>query len=628
MTGPDPLIALAAEVDALSRRLTQVGAELRTLRRTTTPAPTPGAAVVTAEPPTTAPIAGPAAPEQAQAQAPHPATAAQPPIAQVPLAPPPPHPFPLPPGPGEPFPQYQPYTPQPRVSLAERLSQDGAGSRLLAWVGGAVTTLGVVMLLVLAVQRGYLGPVPRVVGGALLGAALVGLALRLNRKPDNRTGALAIAATGFAVLYLDVVATTALYGYFPTWLGLLSGLLVAGAGLWLAVRWDEAVLAVGVVLACAVCAPVITGVLAVELVLFLLVLQLVAAPVHLLRSWPALAVAAGLPPALGALPVLTASGAATSTWLSVAVAVVGVAVAVVSARRSGGNPGLVALLATAPAPVLVTALLLPGGRGELLAGGLTVALLGLWAVLRRTGKPEFGGAFSTAVAAMGLLAAFEATALVSGLRSFGPAVLAESAALAVLAGRTRSRGALVGALGFGVPGLLAALGENLELPLLLGAFSRATPTDLVTGVFTALALAAAAVAVTWAATRAGATPSGPNSWIAAGALVLYSTTGLVVCAALLVSPTVTAFLFGHALVTVAWTVAALVLLNRGVDSAPLRVSGLVLVGAALVKLVLFDLSALSGFARVLAFLGAGLVLLGAGTRYAKLVAAKKNSANS
>ncbi|WP_440900246.1 DUF2339 domain-containing protein [Actinosynnema sp.] len=626
MTGPDPLTALAAEVDALSRRLTQVGAELRTLRRTTTPAPPPEAtttAVTAAEPIAPTPehavgqAVGAATPAQPQAQ-PQPQLTA---TGQVPPAPH--HPFPQPP-----FPQYQPYAPPPRVSLAERLGQDGAGSRLLAWVGGAVTTLGVVMLLVLAVQRGYLGPVPRVVGGALLGAALVGLALRLNRKPDNRTGALAVAATGFAVLYLDVVATTALYGYFPTWLGLLSGLLVAGAGLWLAVRWDEAVLAVGVVLACAVCAPVITGVLAVELVLFLLVLQLVAAPVHLLRSWPVLAVAAGLPPALGALPVLTASGAATSTWLSVAVAVVGLAVAVVSARRTGGNPGLVALLATAPAPVLVAALLLPDGRGELLAGGLAAVLLGLWVVLRRTGKPEFGGAFSTALAAMGLLAAFEATALVSGLRSFGPAVLAESAALAVLAGRTRSRGALVGALAFGVPGLLAALGETLEVSLLLGSFARATPTDLVAGVFTALALAAAAVTTTWAATRAGAVPPGPNSWIAAGALVLYSTTGLVVCAALLVSPTVTAFLFGHALVTVAWAVAALVLLNRGVDSAPLRVSGLVLVGAALVKLVLFDLSALNGFARVLAFLGAGLVLLAAGTRYAKLVAAKKKSANS
>jgi uncharacterized membrane protein len=36
--------------------------------------------------------------------------------------------------------------------------------------------------------------------------------------------------------------------------------------------------------------------------------------------------------------------------------------------------------------------------------------------------------------------------------------------------------------------------------------------------------------------------------------------------------------------------------------------------------VLFDLATLDGVARVVAFLGAGLVLLAAGTRYARLVA--------
>jgi uncharacterized membrane protein len=47
---------------------------------------------------------------------------------------------------------------------------------------------------------------------------------------------------------------------------------------------------------------------------------------------------------------------------------------------------------------------------------------------------------------------------------------------------------------------------------------------------------------------------------------------------------------------------------------------MVLVAAAVAKLVLFDLVALDGIARVAAFLGAGLVLLAAGTRYARMVA--------
>ena len=49
---------------------------------------------------------------------------------------------------------------------------------------------------------------------------------------------------------------------------------------------------------------------------------------------------------------------------------------------------------------------------------------------------------------------------------------------------------------------------------------------------------------------------------------------------------------------------------------------LALVGAALAKLVLFDLASLNGIPRVLAFLVAGLVLLAAGSRYARLVAAR------
>ena len=86
------------------------------------------------------------------------------------------------------------------------------------------------------------------------------------------------------------------------------------------------------------------------------------------------------------------------------------------------------------------------------------------------------------------------------------------------------------------------------------------------------------------------------------------------------SPTRSGFLAGHAAVTVSWTLPALVLLSYGIRRPALRVAGLVLVAAAVTKLVFFDLVALDGLARVAAFLGAGLLLLAAGTRYARLVA--------
>ena len=74
---------------------------------------------------------------------------------------------------------------------------------------------------------------------------------------------------------------------------------------------------------------------------------------------------------------------------------------------------------------------------------------------------------------------------------------------------------------------------------------------------------------------------------------------------LLVSPSRAGFVAGHAAVTVSWVIVALVLLARGIRRPALRVAGLVLVAAAVGKLVPFDLVALDGLARVAAFLGAG-----------------------
>ena len=78
---------------------------------------------------------------------------------------------------------------------------------------------------------------------------------------------------------------------------------------------------------------------------------------------------------------------------------------------------------------------------------------------------------------------------------------------------------------------------------------------------------------------------------------------------------------GHALATVTWMLAAAWLLLRGLDRAAdadlvLR-SGLVLNGVSVAKLFVYDLSALSGIVRSVAFIVTGLVLLATGTAYAK-----------
>jgi uncharacterized membrane protein len=100
--------------------------------------------------------------------------------------------------------------------------------------------------------------------------------------------------------------------------------------------------------------------------------------------------------------------------------------------------------------------------------------------------------------------------------------------------------------------------------------------------------------------------------------------GVVLCATMLVADGRTGFLVGHVLVTVCWAVGALALLAKGISRLPLRIAGLTLVGAAVAKLVLFDLAALDGIARAAAFLGAGIALLAAGVRYAQLVSGRRS----
>ncbi|MFD9740860.1 DUF2339 domain-containing protein [Umezawaea sp. NPDC059074] len=546
-------------------------------------------------------------------------------------------------GPMPPLPGQQPWGPPqppwqgrpplpPRKTVIDRLGEDGAGSKLLAWVGGVVTLLGVVLLLVLAVQRDYLGPLPRVVGGAALALVLVGIGLRLHRTETARTGAFALAATGVAALYLDVVAATKIYEFLPEWAGLAIGLAVALGGLLLAMRWDSPTFAIGVVLACAVFAPILTDGFTPLMVGFLLVLKTAAAPVQWRRNWPWLAIAAGVPVVVGSLvavgvavPLEQQAPTAAIVLLS---AVVGVLSSLISVRRRPDDVVSVVMVAASPVPALLATILLERWWATAMAGAITVLMVALWVVGRRS-LPK---TYVTAAGVVAVFGLFQTTAIALDGNARAATVLAEALLLIVLADRVASRGPLLGGAVFGGLGLLLA-GQAIPPRLLVEApsFALRTPGALVGGMLTALVLGLVAVALPWVASRRGVLgepAKNPFALVVAGLVLLYAAAGLVLCAALLVSQTPSGFLFGHTVVTVSWTVAALVLLVRGVDVLPLRIAGLVLVGAAVAKLVLFDLSALDGIARVAAFIGAGLVLLTAGARYAKLVAIRRISSNS
>ena len=492
------------------------------------------------------------------------------------------------------------------------------------------------LLLVLAASRGWLQPGARVVGGAVLALALIGVAAWVHRRPGGRTGAVALAATGVAGLYLDVIAATSVYDYLPVAVGLVLAVVVAGGGLALADRWTSQPLAAGAVTGAAVLAPVLTEDANPLLVALAVVLQLVAVPVVLRRRWTVLAVVAAVWPLLyGLIAVARAvdEGRHAQTVVAVvAVLLVGVGLAAGGARRLPVTYCCVQL-AAAPLPVLAMALVLDRAPGALAAGLVAVLLL----VVATPWFPVPRDVRAVAVVAGGI-AGFEATMIALRGGTQTSVLLGEAIALAVAAIVLKRRSALLASAGFGIVGTflavfrdapLAAMATFPSRPYLVG--GDAVTSALVTGAGVSLLVLVAAILTLVAADRVGLLSARSEStplWVAVSAVVLYGAASLLVTLALLVTPTRSGFLAGHVLVTVSWTVAALVLLVRGIKVAALRVAGGALVIAAVAKLVLFDLSQLDGLARVLAFLGAGLVLLAAGTRYARLVAAAQPTPTS
>ncbi len=522
------------------------------------------------------------------------------------------------------YPQSYPQqaAPAPRPGISSALS----GARLLAWTGGAVTLLGVVLLLVLAASRDWFTPPARIAAGALLAVALVAVGFWLYRRESARTGALALVATGFATAYLVVAAASALYGYLGAVPALFIALLVAGAGLGVADRWRTQLLAVAATVGAAVLAPVLAdGWLLVALVL---ALQVAALPVVLRRKWSVLMLVAAAGPVVCGIVVIGIGVFGTvDRVVVVAVALATLAVALgtaVPAARLLPTAPVAALAGMAAVPTLVAAAVLGGWRGGALAAVAALALAGLAFV------PGIDRVIRIVAGAAASVALVQATAIALDGSSLTLVVLGEAVVAAVLAAVLRSRFALVMALAYGLIGTLAALGRDAPLAALVRfpaypyVVDGVTRVDaLVTGVAVSALLLVLAGVLLAAGGRLGwirPDASTAGLWVPIGLAGLYGAAGIVIPLALLVSADRAGFTAGHALVTVSWTVAALVLLARGISRSALRIAGLVLVAAAVAKLVLFDLVALDGLARVGAFLGAGLVLLAAGSRYTRLAA--------
>jgi uncharacterized membrane protein len=183
---------------------------------------------------TTAPASVPA-PRQVEPRPPVP-----PPVVRRPVPPTPP--------PAAPSAPAEPAWWQRDLALA-----DLVGPRAFAWAGGLVTLLGVVFLFVLAVDKGWIGPVERVGLGALASALVFVGGLVAHRRYGNLYAAVSAVGAGIAGGYATLLAAAALYDLVPPLGALGIAAAIATIGTALALAWSsETVAAIGLLGAMAV----------------------------------------------------------------------------------------------------------------------------------------------------------------------------------------------------------------------------------------------------------------------------------------------------------------------------------------------------------------------------------------
>jgi uncharacterized membrane protein len=513
---------------------------------------------------------------------------------------------------------------------AERAPRsDGWIGKALAVSGVAVTLVGVVLLLVLAAQAGVLRPEFRVGGGALLALALVGAGWWLQRRPGGRIGAIALAATGIAAVYIDVIAVTTVYHWAPAAVGLLLAAAVAGGGLTLARRWDSEQLGLLVLIPLIGLGPAVAGGVTVLLVGFMLALSAASLPTQLGKDWIGMH---GARIAVSTLPLLIAlagvnHSSGQALWLAGACALaaaLAIASALILLPRSRHPVGMTLLAAAGTVPVLLVSAAVDRIVAAPMAALLAIALLALALVGERTfGSVRAVGQIWAGSSAVAGLAAV--TVAFDGPVA-GPVLLAIALGVAFL-GRP-SAVARWSAAGFGIVGAGYYL-ACAPLSTLISAEALPTPMA-VSALISSMLVIACAVVITWSWVGGKDAAHIDDDvarilWASAAAVAMYAITVFTVTAGVLVGGEEAGFFSGHVAATICWIALAACVFRyaakipRAKRSLPIA-GGTALVAAAMAKLFLFDLGTLDGIFRVVVFIVAGLVLLAMGAGYARILA--------
>jgi hypothetical protein len=398
-------------------------------------------------------------------------------------------------------------------------------------------------------------------------------------------------------------------------IGLAIAAVIGGGGLTLARRWDSQHLGLLVLVPLIALAPVVTDGITLLLVGFMLALSAASLVVQLGKDWIWLHAARIAAPTL---PLLVALAAVYfddgyDLWLAGTcgiAAVLTIAAALILLPRTGNRVAMALLTAAGVMPVLCVSLAVDRVVAALMAAALAAALLAI--VL--TALPGVTGVVRQIWSALSAISALIAVTVAFDGHIAGPVLLAMAVVVAV-AGR-RDAVARWSALGFAVAGIGLHLSYAPASSLV-----EATPMDAAAGIsslVSSLLVVACAVAIAWS-WRGEAIV-----WAGSAAVIVYAVTTFTVTAGVLVGGEGAGFFAGHMAATICWIAMAAALfiyaarLARSERSLPIG-GGLALVAAAMAKLFLFDLGTLDGIFRVVVFIVVGLVLLGMGAGYARIL---------
>lgn len=590
-----------------------------------TPASNPGPDVrpeprhaAPAPPPTPAGLAHPGASAPAFAQQmsghadrAHPGWVQPQPASMTQAAPFPTHPtYPPPPPPGPGFAPQGPPAPRRREP---RFSREQIVAALLATAGIGVTLIGLVMLLAMAAREGLLTPPVRVGGGAALVVALAGTALWIRPRPGGRIGSVALLTTALAAGFFDVVAVTRIYSWIPLTAGLALALVVAAAGSLLAMRWNEKWLSIAIAVAVAALAPWLTGGVTAALVGFLVVLQVAGIAPEVAKGWDETAVARTAPAVLGSISWLLAvePGLRVAAFATASIAAIGLLSGVLSGlTRPHALVSPIAMLISW-APLSVFAALSHRSTTVLVFAVMTVCACGASLVLRRQDSTTRLAAYLM-TGASAVMLTFACSVGDWRIMPFF-AVAVAGAAVHVRVHRTWIGWIVVGTL------VLAVVCQGATAPfgdLFYRSRAAQLPTSLtvagVSMIAVAVLLPLAVRARRFSADYVQAMVVAAGAAGVLGAAVVLITT---------VGADPQRFYLTHLVITVLALALAAAVLNAGLERprhlGASMLWGLALVACALVKLFAFDLQYMGSMTKAFTFMAAGLVLLAAGTLYAR-----------